>query len=150
MNVLAPVSTLMSTELITVAPEETLFHVKEIFDRHNIHHLPVVQDRKIVGILSKADFLHFVRGFARTTADRINEEAHLRSWKVEEVMVHGLAKVDQDEPIRTALEVFKTNRLHALPIVEGDILVGILTTYDIIKALADAPINLDDYKMAKA
>ena len=150
MNVLAPVSTLMSTELITVAPEETLFHVKEIFDRHNIHHLPVVQDRKIVGILSKADFLHFVRGFARTTADRINEESHLRSWKVEEVMVHGLAKVDQDEPIRTALEVFKTNRLHALPIVEGDILVGILTTYDIIKALADAPINLEDYKLAKA
>lgn|GEM_PF-288938 len=150
MNVLAPVSTLMTTNVITVAPEDSLHKVKEIFDQHNIHHIPVVdEDHKIAGIVSKTDFLHFLRGYARTTADIINEEAHLRAWKVEEVMIRGLAKVDQNEPIRTALEVFKTNRLHALPIVEGNQLVGIVTTYDVIKALAEAPISLDDYKMVK-
>ena len=149
MNVLAPVSTLMTADVITVSPEDSLYRVKEIFDQHNIHHIPVIADDKIQGILSKTDFLYFLHGRAQTATDRLTEEAHLRAWKVGEIMIRGLAKVDRQEPIRTALEVFKTNRLHALPIVEGDRLVGILTTHDIIRALADAPISLDDYKTAK-
>lgn len=52
MNVLAPVKTIMSTDLLTVTPADKLTLVKEIFDEHNIHHLPVVRfkelDRKSV------------------------------------------------------------------------------------------------------
>jgi CBS domain-containing protein len=45
-----------------------------------------------------------------------------------------------------ALEVFKENLFHALPVVEEGNLVGIITTYDIISRLADEPITLADYK----
>ena len=43
------------------------------------------------------------------------------------------------------LEVFKTNRIHALPVEENGELVGIVTTYDIICALAEEEIKLEDY-----
>ena len=70
----------------------------------------------------------------------------MRAWKAEDIMTSKLAKVESTDPIRTALEVFKTNRIHALPVEENHELVGIITTYDIICALAEEPIHLDDYK----
>ena len=69
MNIVAPVSTLMSTRLITVSPDDNLEKVKTCFDENNIHHLPVVSYKKIVGIISSSDFNHFLRGFARSEHD---------------------------------------------------------------------------------
>jgi CBS domain-containing protein len=148
MNVLAPVSTSMTSKLITVNPKDTLKRVKEIFDKNNIHHVPVVRYKKIVGIVSKTDFMHFLHGFVHNDMDKHLSESRLNAWKVEEIMTNGLAKVDSKEPIRTVLEIFKLNHFHAIPVVENGELVGIVTTYDIIKKLADEPIHLDDYKTA--
>ncbi|RMF29821.1 MAG: CBS domain-containing protein [Bacteroidetes bacterium] len=146
MNLLTPVAKLMTTNLITVNPEDSLATVKELFDNNPIHHLPVVRFKKIVGMISKSDLLYFLHGFSQSKTDRAIEEARLRSWKAQDIMTTGVAKVESSEPVRTALEVFKVNRFHALPIVDNDELVGILTPYDIIKALSEEPIRLEDYK----
>ena len=147
MNIVAPISSIMSTNLITVAPEDTLERVKELLDSHNIHHLPVVDGPEIVGIVSSTDFRHFMRGFARNQTDQLTEQVRLRAWKVQDIMTKGLAKVEAEDPIRTALEIFKTNRIHALPVVRNYTeLVGIITTYDIIRKLAEEPIRLEDYR----
>jgi len=148
MNVLAPVSTIMTSQLITVNPKDTLKRVKEIFDKNQIHHLPVVRYKKIVGIVSKGDFLHFLHGFSHDEADEKLSENRLNTWKVEQIMTGGLAKVDSKEPIRTALEIFKLNHFHAIPVIDEGELAGIVTTYDIIRTLADEPIHLEDYKTA--
>lgn len=146
MNIVAPVSTIMSTRLVTVNPDDSLEKVKACFDEHNIHHLPVVNYKQIVGIISSTDFNHFLRGFTRNEHDSLLETVRLRAWKAQDIMTEGLAKVEATDPIRTILEVFKTNRIHALPVVENNELVGIVTTYDIICALAEEPIQLQDYK----
>jgi acetoin utilization protein AcuB len=150
MNVLAPISTIMTTKLIAVNPDDSLAEVRDIFEKHNIHHLPVVRYKKIIGMVSKTDFVHFLHGFKGNEMDRFIDETRLRSWKVEEIMTKGLAKVDSKEPIRTALEVFKVNRFHALPVVDDDELVGIITTFDIIKILSDEPVPLENYQKNKA
>ena len=72
------------------------------------------------------------------------------TWKVKDIMTQGLAKVDSKEPIRTALNLFKLNRFHALPVVDNDELVGMVTTFDIIDAIAKEPIALEDYKTVNA
>lgn len=150
MNLIAPVSTIMTKNVIAVTPDDDLMKVKELFDNYNIHHLPVVKYKEIVGIISKSDFLHFLHGFKGNDLDRFLDETRLKSWKASEIMTKGLAKVDSQEPIRTVLDVFLINRFHAIPVVDNSELVGIVTTYDIIKALAQEPVTLEDYKKAKS
>ncbi len=131
MNVFAPVSTIMVTDLVTVNPETTLREVNEIFDRHSFHHLPVVNFRKIVGMVSRTDFDRFVGGLRRNN-DSLDI---LEKTCVEEIMTKGLGKLEPDDRINVALEIFSKNWFHALPVVQNDELVGILTTQDIIRAL---------------
>ena len=149
MNVLAPVSTIMTKSLITVNPQDKISKVKELFDQNSIHHLPVVNFREIVGLISQTDLMYFLRGFAHNQEDHLIDEARLHAFNAEDIMTKGLAKVESNEPIRTVLEIFKVNRFHAVPIVDKNELVGIVTTYDIIKALADEPISLRDYDSQK-
>lgn len=127
----------MATNLITVGPEDKLTVVKEIFEKNKIHHIPVVHYKEMIGLISKTDFIYFLRGFNRNEEDRFVNEARLRAYKAEDIMTKGLAKLNPNARINVALEIFLENRFHAVPVVEdnGD-LVGILTTFDIIKALA--------------
>ena len=144
MDLRAPVSTIMSTELITVSPKDSLREVKSIFEKHRIHHIPVVRFQTMVGLISKTDFFHFLRGFRKNKYDELLEESRLNNYTVEEIMTTGIAKLEPNDRINVALEVFKENLFHAIPVVEGDKLVGIVTTFDIISALADsesAPVN---------
>lgn len=141
MNVLAPVKTIMSTNLITVNPKDKLTVVKEIFETHNIHHVPVVRYKEIVGMISKTDFMFFMRGFNRNEEDRFVNEARLRAYNAEDLMTAGLAKVSPEERINVVLEIFKENRFHAIPVVEENELKGIVTTFDIINTLANETVS---------
>ncbi len=137
MNLLSPVSELMTKDLITVNPEDKLMAVKKIFDEHRIHHIPVVRFRKIVGIISKTDLLYFLKGMGKVRHPDVMNEGRLLITNVKEIMTTGLGILEPTDRINVALEVFRKNILHALPVVENDELVGILTTHDIIVALAD-------------
>ena len=141
MNVLAPLKTIMSTDLITVSPADKLSTVKDIFDEHKIHHLPVVRFREIVGIISNTDFVQFLRGFSPNNDDRFVNYARLRSFSAEEIMTKGMAKLDPEDRINVALDLFLVNRFHAIPIVSHNELIGIVTPFDIIKALAAEKID---------
>lgn len=140
MNLLQPISSIMSTRLVTVHPLTTLSEVQELFDRHQIHHLPVVRYREIIGMISHTDLQRFPLKQQQSGQDR----------KAEDIMTVGLAKVNSTDTLRTAIEVFKLNRFHALPVVDDDAeLVGIVTTHDLIKALSEEPIRLTDYQQNK-
>lgn len=141
MNILAPVKTIMSSKLITVNEADKLKVVKDIFDSHHIHHIPVVRFKEIVGIISKTDFLYFLRGFHSNEEDRFVNEARLSAFSAEEIMTKGMAKLNPNDRISVALSIFLENRFHAIPIVDNEELVGILTTFDIIRALANESIT---------
>lgn len=138
MNIFAPVSSLMTDHknLVTVTPEDTLVRVKEIFATHNFHHLPVVHFREIVGLISKTDFEHFMGGVSCCSAGQAEDEQRLAQTTAKEIMTKRLGKVAPDDRVNVALEVFMVNRFHALPVVENGELVGIITPFDIMKALS--------------
>ena len=126
--------------------------MQDIFNKHNIHHIPVVRYKNIVGIISKTDFERFLHRTPKGAGngDSLIESTRLDTWKVRDIMTDRLAKVDSKEPIRTALDLFRLNRFHALPVVDNNELVGIVTTFDIIDAIAGEPVKLEDYKTAKS
>lgn len=116
------VQSIMSHDLITVTPSHNLAQVRKMFINHKIHHLPVVEGRRLVGIL--------------TTYDLWKNEiapADYSSTLVSEVMTKKVAKILPTDKVGTAAEVFLDHRFHALPIVnEDDELLGIVTSFDIL------------------
>lgn len=138
----ATVSQYMTKNLITVHPEDSLETVKDIFGKHNIHHLPVVRQNHIEGIISKRDLALFARWIPLTESEKLLEDTRMRNYKAKEIMTTRMAKVDPTDRMNVVLEVFKINRFHALPVVDGEKLVGIITTHDIISALvAEDPVK---------
>jgi acetoin utilization protein AcuB len=123
--------------LITVAPDEPLSKVREIFDNHKFHHIPVVQFREIVGLVSKTDFEFFMGGASHYEEDKFVNTLRLEKTHVSEIMTKRLGKVAPDDRINVALEIFLMNRFHALPVVENGELVGMITPIDIMAALAN-------------
>ncbi len=137
MNLLDPVSSIMTTDIITVSPDDTMKKVEEIFEKEKFHHLPVIWDGHLVGMVSKTDYLFFKRGFSDDSAEARIDLLRLKSRKVKEFMTSGLGHLEPDDRINVALEVFKANLFHAIPIVENGQLKGMVTTFDIINRLSE-------------
>lgn len=141
MNLSLPVTSIMSQNLITIEGRDPVGKAKAIFDNHNIHHLPVIGCKTIKGILSKVDLNHFLKGSVRGDHNGMLEESRLRSWKVEEIMTKEVQTLSSENSIGDALDIFKLNQIHCLPILENNVLVGILTPHDFILSLASAKDN---------
>jgi len=111
----------MTSELITVAPEDNLAKVYKIFRANRIHHLPVVEGKKLVGIL--------------TTYDLFKLEKSLIDYGetlVKDVMTTKIATLESTAKVGSAVLIFIENLFHAVPIVEGENLVGIVSTLDVM------------------
>ncbi len=137
MDFTAPVSKFMTKKPVTVHPRDRMSAVKEIFDKQRIHHIPVVKDSVLVGIISKTDYLHFLRGNNINEYEKLIDNSRLHSYTAEDVMTKGIASLESSERINVALEIFSENLFHAIPIIDKGELVGILTTLAIIKVLME-------------
>jgi len=130
-----PVSDIMTTNVISVHPEDTMEKVQDIFRKNEIHHLPVVSDGKVVGIISHSDYLKLLNTFTlfKTEKSERYNDAIMSSMLVKEVMTKQVAKLDMNDTIEIAAGFFRENLFHALPVVNGDgDLQGIVTTYDLL------------------
>lgn len=143
LNLLSSIKEIMSTDLITVSEFDPLTKIEEIFKENKIHHVPVTDSNKLIGIVSKSDFLFFQRGFS---SDESKYDSYrLKTHFVHQIMTSGVAKMDISDRINVALEIFKENIFHAIPIEDEGKLVGIVTTYDIINNLASNKGAINQY-----
>ena len=135
MKIYKPVSGIMTTKVITVTPSAPLTQLRRIFKENSFHHIPVCVRGRLVGIISKTDFLHVTHGVSlHGNVAEANEEIY-RKIKARDIMTRGIAKISPNDHIAVAMELFLENLFHCIPIVEdGDKkLKGIVTTFDIIK-----------------
>ena len=75
-------------------------------------------------------------GASHYEEDRFVNQLRLERTLVSEIMVKRLGKVAPDDRINVAIDIFLINRFHALPVVEDGELVGIITPFDLMNALA--------------
>ena len=136
MNLLGPVSKIMTKNPITLTPSATIGDAAKIFDEHKVHHIPVAIDNTLLGIISMSDYLFFRRGFLDDRDDEKIEDIRMNNYEVSFIMTKGIATMESKERINIALDIFKENLFHAIPIVDAGELVGIITTHDIIVHLA--------------
>ena len=131
------VSKIMSTDLITINHTNTLLDAEKLFKKHKIRHIPVVSDKKIVGILSFTDLLRisFVDSYGEEDSDV--DTAIYNMLSIEQVMVNNPVHVSSTKTIREVAEILSREEFHALPVVDEGELVGIVTTTDLVNYLLE-------------
>ena len=129
-----PVSTIMTKNVVKLNLADDLTKAESLFKKNHIRHIPVVNSNKIIGMLSYTDLLRI--SFADAVDDdEIIDVTVYNMFSVEQVMARNLVKVSPDTTIKQVAEILSKNEFHALPVCEGDLLVGIVTTTDLIKYL---------------
>lgn len=134
-----PVSTIMTKNAQSVQLEDSLASVRDLIRSHGFRHVPVVQGKQLVGIISKTDLnrLTFSTLFA---GQEQADEAVFEMLTLSQVMSHKPRVVKASDSIREIAEILAIEEFHALPVVDehdSSKLVGIVTTTDVIKYMLD-------------
>lgn len=130
-----PVSEIMTKNLVKLNLNDDLTKAEHLFKKNKIRHIPVVNGNKIVGILSYTDLLRI------SFVDAVDDDAEIvdttiyNLFTIEQVMTKNLVTITPDTTIRETAEILSNKEFHALPICLGDLIVGIVTTTDLIKYL---------------
>lgn len=132
MNINIPIEGIMSRNLKTLHPKDKLVRAKEIFNEFDIHHIPIHVMGDVRGILSLGDIL-FLEGFTNNTFDEFLKNKKLQLMTVDEVMTSRPYCAEVDDMVSDVLEKMIEHRVNALPVKENDEMVGIVTTFDILK-----------------
>jgi CBS domain-containing protein len=131
----------MTTRLVTVEPQTTARAIKDIFEQHEFHHLPVVEGNdKLLGIISKQDFYKVAYVFSLETTGRTWSEKEYEVLKAKDLMTDHPLSLEPEDTIGLAADIFLANQFHAIPVVEDDRLVGLITTHDLLLYSFSSPI----------
>jgi CBS domain-containing protein len=147
----------MNKDVIYVSPEDTIFQAAKIFSQLNIAGAPVVDNEKVVGVISISDIIRFIDiklgklpkietpglstlllalvQMKKMNLDFQKELTKITSSKVNEVMSKNVITISSDASIIEVAEIMEKHDVNRLPVVNNEKLVGIVARADIIKAL---------------
>lgn len=127
----------MTTEVLTLREEDNLEALEEEMRHFDVHHLPVVDGDKLVGLITHRDILRYaVSELARSSVVRASNESALRATFVGSVMKRDIQSVAPDATLREAAQLLVKGHYGCLPVVDADNrLVGIITNHDIVEKI---------------
>ncbi len=135
MKRLEPISKIMTRELITLSLSDDLYKAEKLFKKHHIRHIPIVEEEHIIGMLSYSDLkrISFLDSYDSHEIEVDNAIYNMLS--IQQLMVKNIVTINSSITVKSVAEILAKNEFHALPVVENDILVGIVTTTDLLKYL---------------
>lgn len=147
---------IMNRDVVFCGPEDTVRETAKLLKEKNISGAPVLEDGKLVGVVSEGDLLKFLvlpehGGLWLPSPFEVIEVPirELLSWEdtkkvlsdvgsktVREIMEDDVYTVSPETSVEDASELMVRHRINRLPVMEGDRMVGIVTRGDIIQGLA--------------
>jgi len=126
---------IMTKKVLSVDVSERIMDVQHLLITKHIRHAPVMQDGLLVGILSLTDLQRM--NFTSTYGDEESaaDDAISNLFTAGMVMHKDPITVSPDSNVAETAKIFVEKEFHALPVVENDHLIGIVTTTDILKML---------------
>jgi len=126
---------IMSASLITVEMDDSLKVVKDIFDNASIHHVLVVEQHNLLGIISDRDLLKSLTPSLGTVAETLHDISILNK-KAHQIMSRQLITLGPDSTIKDAINIFNQHDISCIPIIDKDKkAIGVVSWRDIIKTL---------------
>lgn len=124
----------MKKDLITITKNERMTVAKKILEEKNIRHLPVVEGKKLIGLVTNMD----IRKAEASPATSLEiRELHylLDKLTVGEIMTRNVITISPDVSVEEAATILHDNKIGCLPVVEDGDLVGIITENDVMEIL---------------
>jgi len=126
----------MQKDLVTITKDERMTIAKKILQEKNIRHLPVVDGKKLIGLVTNMD----IRKAEASPATSLEiRELHylLDKLTVGEIMTRNVITISPDISVEEATTLLHDNKIGCLPVVEDGNLVGILTENDVMEILIE-------------
>lgn len=130
------VDDIMSKSLVTVNVSDNLWKVKQLFEETGFHHLLVVQDDKLIGIVSDRDYLKAISPRIDTVTERA-KDAETLNKTVRQIMTADVITLAPNTDVYDAIDIFIYNKISCIPIVDQDNKPqGIVSWRDILLVVA--------------
>lgn len=132
----AKVSNLMSKKVVTETPEAPILEAEKKMIRRGFRRLPLVSEGKLVGIVTVMDILRFFgsgKVFQHLQSGTIDQ---VLQTQIAEIAVKDVVTVGRNVDVGEAAQLMRDKRIGALPVVENEKLVGIITERDFFKLIA--------------
>jgi CBS domain-containing protein len=131
----------MTRAVTTVTRQLSLRDLEALFEKHDFNSFPVVEEGKMVGIVTKFDFL---KVFAFTTGQMVPHYDELMNRQVAEMMTEAVAHVEPTTPLTRVLEMMVNLKARSFPVIgPGRELVGMISREDVMRALREATSGAD-------
>ena len=114
-------------EVFGITPDATVFDALSLMAERNVGAVIVLDDGKLVGILSERDYARKVMLLDRSSRETL----------VSEIMTPGVQTVGPDDSIDRCMELMTEGRFRHLPVVEEDAVVGVVSIGDVVKAVIE-------------
>jgi acetoin utilization protein AcuB len=124
----------MTTKVTCLQDTDTLLDASMLFLRSQFRHIPVVQGKQVVGIITERDVKQFVpTHLRRITPDEYNQL--LETTPLSKVMTRDPITIMPDQSMFEAATILHNKRVGCLPVVENNELVGVISTTDMLRLL---------------
>lgn len=117
---------------VTLKPDDTLDLANDVISLGRIRHIPVVEDGKLVGILSERDLMGAAASHIFGLKQK-SKSALLKSVLIKDVMKKRLITVKPETPIKEAAHLLAEKKIGCVPVISDGNLVGLVTTTDILR-----------------
>jgi CBS domain-containing protein len=129
-----PISDIMTKDLFILEASDTLRDAENTFRNYRLRHAPVMSGGELVGMLSMIDLKS---KDDEPAPGAFGMDAQYMPTLVHQVMTPDPMSVQVSASILEVAEIFTENDFHAIPVLDGEKIVGIVSTTDIIKCFLD-------------
>lgn len=127
------VTQIMKTYVVTTGMDTKLSAVQRVFDRRKFHHILIVEDDELLGVVSDRDILKQLSPFLATAAERPQDLSTLDKL-MHQIMTRKPITGDTETTVEEAVNIFVSENISCLPILsEEQKVIGIVTWKDILK-----------------
>lgn len=132
------VKDIMQTHVVTATPETRLPRVLSLLQRRGFRHVPVTEGGALVGIISDRDLKQAMVSLAGSGASGTALDRAQERLTAAEIMMRTVTTIGPMFPVEEAARLMMTQKISALPVTEGDRLVGIVTETDVLELFVRA------------